>query len=308
MTPPAVKRTILALGLALSPLAAWSQVSIAVTIAPPPLPLYAQPPIPDDGYIWTPGYWAWDPNTGDYIWVPGTWVLPPAEGLLWTPGYWRFVDGGYLWHHGYWGHRVGYYGGINYGYGYIGSGYAGGRWERGHFRYNAAVNNIPSGRVHDVYRAPVPQRPSHAESFNGGPSHYRAAPTASERRFEGAQHREPTQEQSEHERRSFAAPEQRMGNNHGRPPTAATPRPGGFGDPQVEHVRQAPEPPMRQAPGMRVQPIRVNPGMARPEGNPGRPEGNPAGGRPQGQPGGHPAERPAERPGEHRGHPEGDRR
>ena len=66
---------------------------------------------------------------------------------------------------------MGYYGGINYGYGYTGSGYAGGRWDRGHFRYNTAVNNIPSGRVHDVYRAPVPQRPSHPESFNGGNSH-----------------------------------------------------------------------------------------------------------------------------------------
>jgi hypothetical protein len=301
MTTTAAQRSILVLGLALSPLAAWSQVSIAVTIAPPPLPLYAQPPIPDDGYIWTPGYWAWDPNTGDYIWVPGTWVLPPAEGLLWTPGYWGWVNGGYMWHRGYWGHHVGYYGGINYGYGYIGSGYVGGRWDRGHFRYNTAVNNVPSGRVHNVYRAPVPQRPSHPESFNGGPSHYRAAPTASERRFEAAPHREPTQEQSEHEHRSMAMPEQRMGNNHGRPPTAATPRPGGFGDPQVEHVRQAPEPHTRQAPEMHVQPVHANPGMARPEGNPG-------GGHPQGQPGGHPGERAGERPGEHRGHPEGDRR
>ena len=26
---------------------------------PPPLPVYEQPPPPGDGYIWTPGYWAW---------------------------------------------------------------------------------------------------------------------------------------------------------------------------------------------------------------------------------------------------------
>src|ERR1700757_5137843 len=103
MTTATVQRTILALGLVLSPLAAWSQVSVAVTIAPPPLPYYAQPPIPGDGYIWTPGYWAWDPNTGDYIWVPGTWVQPPGVGLLWTPGWWGWVNGGYIWHRGYWG-------------------------------------------------------------------------------------------------------------------------------------------------------------------------------------------------------------
>ena len=42
---------------------------------PPPLPDYQQPPAPGDGYIWTPGYWAWCPN--GYYWVPGAWVEPP---------------------------------------------------------------------------------------------------------------------------------------------------------------------------------------------------------------------------------------
>ena len=290
MTPTVFKRTSLAVGLALlAPLAAWSQVAVSVTIAPPPLPLYAQPPIPGDGYLWTPGYWAWDGATGDYIWVPGTWVMPPGAGMLWTPGYWGFTGGGYFWHRGYWGSQVGYYGGLNYGYGYTGSGYYGGRWDRGHFRYNTAVNNLPSGRVHDVYRSPVPQRPSHPESFNGGTSHWRTPPTASERRFEGAQHGNPTPEQMDHEHRAIGMPEQRMSNNHGMPPTAATPRPGGFGDAQVEHVRPPPQ--------MRAQPVRGGPGTARvensgggrPQGNPGmgRPEGNPGGGRPQGNGGGH---------------------
>lgn len=292
MTSIRFKRTALALGLALAtPLAAWSQVSLSVTIGPPPLPFYAQPPIPGDGYLWTPGYWAWDPASNDYIWVPGTWVMPPSAGLLWTPGYWAFLDGGYRWHRGYWGPHVGYYGGINYGYGYIGSGYAGGRWDRGHFRYNSAVNNIPQGRVHDVYRTPVPQRPAHPESFNGGKSPWHTPPTANERRFEGGQHPNWTQEQSQHEQRAIGMPEQRMGNNHGTPPTAATPRPGGFGDPQVEHVRQAPE--------MRVQPVRPGSGMrpegaaprgeqraeprGQPQGNAGqRPGGNERGGRPDG--------------------------
>ena len=279
MTRHLLKGTTLALGLALlAPLAAWSQVSLSVSIAPPMLPYYAQPAIPGDGYLWTPGYWAWDPGSGDYIWVPGTWVMPPSVGLLWTPGYWAFYDSGYRWHRGYWGSHVGYYGGINYGYGYIGNGYAGGRWDRGHFRYNSAVNNIPSGRVHDVYRTPVPQRPPHAESYMGGNSHWHTGPTASQRRFEGRQHPNPTPEQTDHEHRAIGMPEQRLGNNHGAPPTAATPRAGGFGDPQVEHVRPAPE--------MRPQPGRYGPGMARPEGRPergGAPRTEPRG-EPQGQP------------------------
>ncbi len=286
MTTPAFKRTTLALGIALmAPLAAWSQVALSVNIAPPPLPLYAQPPIPGDGYIWTPGYWAWDAASGDYVWVPGTWVEPPGIGLLWTPGYWAFGGGGYLWHRGYWGPHVGYYGGLNYGYGYTGSGYAGGRWDSGHFRYNTAVNNIPAGRVHNVYRAAVPQRPVHAESFNGGKSPYHVQPTASERRFEGATHNTPTQAQMEHETRAISMPEQRMGNNHGVPPTAATPRAGGFGDPQVEHVRAQPE--------MRAQPMRPGNDMhvqGAPRGEPGpRPGGGGGGG-----------ERGGGRPDEHR--------
>ena len=294
MTSIRFKRSALALGLALAtPLAAWSQVSLSVTIGPPPLPLYAQPPIPGDGYLWTPGYWAWDPASNDYIWVPGTWVMPPSAGLLWTPGYWAFLDGGYRWHRGYWGPHVGYYGGINYGYGYIGSGYAGGRWDRGRFRYNSAVNNIPQGRVRDVYRTPVPQRPAHPESFNGGKSPWHTPPTANERRFEGGQHPNWTQEQSQHEQRAIGMPEQRMGNNHGTPPTAATPRPGGFGDPQVEHVRQAPD--------MRAQPVRPGPGV-RPEG--AAPRGEPRA-EPRGQPQGNAAPRPGGG-GERAGRPDGD--
>jgi hypothetical protein len=43
---------------------------ISITIAPPALPVYVQPPIPEPGYLWTPGYWAYGPD--GYFWVPGT--------------------------------------------------------------------------------------------------------------------------------------------------------------------------------------------------------------------------------------------
>jgi len=66
--------------------------------APPPLPDYDQPPCPEDGYMWTPGYWAW--GGGGYYWVPGTWVQPPRVGVLWTPAYWGFVGGVYRFHAG----------------------------------------------------------------------------------------------------------------------------------------------------------------------------------------------------------------
>jgi hypothetical protein len=97
--------------------------------APPPLPEYDQPAAPDPNYLWTPGYWAWGP--AGYYWVAGGWVPPPYYGALWTPPYWGWYGGRYAFHHGYWGPHVGFYGGVNYGFGYIGIGYFGGFW-RGH--------------------------------------------------------------------------------------------------------------------------------------------------------------------------------
>ena len=88
-----------------------AQIVLSVAVAPPPLPVYDQPPIPGPGYIWTPGYWAWNEDIGEYYWVPGAWVLPPRVGLLWTPGYWGWSGGAYVWNAGYWGPTVGFYGG-----------------------------------------------------------------------------------------------------------------------------------------------------------------------------------------------------
>jgi len=62
-----------ALVLCLFPITTPAQVEISVTVAPPELPVYEQPPCPDDGLMWVPGYWAWDDESG-YYWVPGEWV------------------------------------------------------------------------------------------------------------------------------------------------------------------------------------------------------------------------------------------
>jgi len=114
-----------------------------VAQAPPAIPDYDQPPAPGDGYIWTPGYWAW---SGDgYEWVQGAWVAAPYTGALWTPGYWGYGYNGYFWNAGYWGPYVGYYGGINYGFGYFGIGFYGGYWGGGRFWYNRSYCNYRGG-------------------------------------------------------------------------------------------------------------------------------------------------------------------
>ncbi len=145
-----LRNLVFAAVLATTSARSFAGVVVAITVAPPPLRVYAQLPCPGDGYIWTPGHWAYGPN--GYYWVSGAWVLAPHAGYLFTPGYWSLVNGVYVWHHGYWGLHVGYYGGVNYGSGYTGFGFHGGYWRDGHFFYNRAVANVDERRIHHLYR------------------------------------------------------------------------------------------------------------------------------------------------------------
>ena len=154
-----------------APAPAVAQIAVGVTVgfAPPDLPVYEQPICPGDGYyLWTPGFWSWDDEIGDYYWVPGTWVLAPETGFFWTPGYWAWGGSGFIFNEGYWGPVVGFYGGVDYGYGYFGHGYEGGSWENGHFFYSQAVNNVNVTVVHNVYKTTINERNVTRVSYNGG--------------------------------------------------------------------------------------------------------------------------------------------
>jgi YXWGXW repeat-containing protein len=203
-------------------------VGVAVHIGPPALPVYEQPICPGPGYLWTPGYWAYGPD--GYYWVPGTWVIAPEVGFLWTPGYWGWGGGGYIWHAGYWGPHVGFYGGINYGFGYTGVGFVGGRWEHGAFAYNTAVMRVNTTVIHNTYvdRTVVRNVTVNRVSYNGGRGGIDARPSEREREFEHERHFAPTSTQREHEHSAGSNRELRASENHGRPPIAATARPGEF--------------------------------------------------------------------------------
>jgi hypothetical protein len=212
-----------------TPSAAHAQVAFGVSVnfAPPALPIYAQPAIPGPGYLWQPGYWAWDGDDGDYYWVPGAWVLAPQPGLLWTPAYWGWNDGAYLFHEGYWGPQVGFYGGIAYGFGYTGFGYAGGYWNNNHFFYNRAVNNISNVRITNVYNRTVVNNQGSRASFNG-PGGVAARPTAQQLAAARGPHVGPTSMQRQNARMAMAQPQFRASANHGVPPVAATAHAGSF--------------------------------------------------------------------------------
>ena len=228
------------LALALLCLSALSQgQAIIVSFAPPALPVYEQPLLPGEGYIWTPGYWAWDNEFDGYYWVPGTWVLPPQPGLFWTPPYWGWGGNGYAFYPGYWAPQVGYYGGINYGYGYFGRGYEGGRWDHDRWYYNRAVNNLGGENVHNVYITEVNERNVSRVSYNGGQGGIEARPTAAEERVMHDRHVGPVQAQNQQVQTARGDQQLRASVNQGRPPIAATPKPGEFKEHGVVPAKEA---------------------------------------------------------------------
>jgi len=78
---------------------ARTDVSIGVNIGPPAAPTVVAPalPAPQPGYVWAPGYWAWDGYR--YVWAEGRWMAP-RPGYVWVgPSWvrrgprWYFVEG-----------------------------------------------------------------------------------------------------------------------------------------------------------------------------------------------------------------------
>jgi YXWGXW repeat-containing protein len=75
---------------------AMAQISLDVIIGSPPPPVRVEVvPAPRPGYVWAPGYWAW--NGRQHVWYDGRWEAErpdqrfvPAHWVD-TPGGWRFV-------------------------------------------------------------------------------------------------------------------------------------------------------------------------------------------------------------------------
>jgi hypothetical protein len=219
------------LGAVALPGTASAQVAVefSVGFAPPPLPVYDQPICPGERYIWTPGYWAWDDDDQDYYWVPGTWVEAPEVGYLWTPGYWGWGGEAYVFHVGYWGPVVGFYGGIDYGWGYPGRGYYGGRWDGDRFYYNREVNHIDERVVRNVYNERVENNVNITRvSYNGPNGGVNVRPTPREETAARERHIPPVPVQNQHVQAARTNRELHASENRGKPPIAATARPAAF--------------------------------------------------------------------------------
>ncbi|MGD1098186.1 MAG: hypothetical protein ABSB35_40135 [Bryobacteraceae bacterium] len=150
--------------------------------------------------------------------------MAPEAGFLWTPGYSGWSSGGYFFNQSYWGASVGFYGGINYGFGYFGNGYEGGRWENGRFFYNTAVNRLDANSIHNVYNTRVNENVNRV-SYNGGEGGINARATSQEEDAARGRHVGPVAAQTQHAWSAHNNPQQRLSANHGAPPVTATPRP-----------------------------------------------------------------------------------
>jgi hypothetical protein len=154
---------------------------------------------------------------------------PPTVGMLWTPGYWGSGGGGYSWNVGYWGPTVGFDGGINYGYGYGGSGYQGGYWRNNQFSYNRSVNNVDTRNFHNTSEKSVNNgRAGNHVSYNGGTAGTTARPTTAQEAAAHERHTPETAARTGHQNAASGNHELLASVNHGRPPVAATSKSGEF--------------------------------------------------------------------------------
>ncbi len=224
-----------------------SGYTVRASEAPPPLPEYSQPPCPGDDYLWTPGYW--DYSDAGYYWVPGAWVMAPWVDALWTPPWWGYDDGVYILHAGYWGPHIGFYGGIDYGFGYTGRGYYGAYWRGGHVAYNSSVTRVNESNVHNVYTYPVAERHGNRASFNGGRGGIEARPTTAEMAVARDPRTAPVPQQVQHARQAASNRGQFAGRGRGAPAQLSVDRPiatsyrSPSARPPAEAMRRATQPP-----------------------------------------------------------------
>jgi len=219
---------LLALLISVVPASSFAGIFISVGFAPPVLPVYVQPVCPSPDLMWMPGYWHYGPD--GYFWVPGAWVPAPYSGALWTPGYWGFRGGQYIFNEGYWGAHIGFYGGVNYGFGYGGIGFAGGEWRGGHFAYNTAVINVNVNVIHSTYvDHAVVERGTVAgaghTAYSGGPGGVKHEPTPEETAASHEQHMPPTKFQQQHVETAKADKTAYAKNNGGHPTHTAAEKP-----------------------------------------------------------------------------------
>jgi hypothetical protein len=79
-----IRHVLLSLALAAGS-TAFAQVNLNIVVAPPE-PLHEMAPAMQPGFVWAPGYWAW--NFDRHIWVRGR-AMVQRTGYRWEPDHWE---------------------------------------------------------------------------------------------------------------------------------------------------------------------------------------------------------------------------
>ena len=94
--------------------------------------------------------------------------------------------------------------------------------------YNRYVNNVNITEIHNVYNTTVVYNNDNHVSYNGGNGGINERPTPQEEAAAHERHIRPVAAQTQHIQAARSNPQLRASANMGKPPVAATPRPGEF--------------------------------------------------------------------------------
>jgi len=155
--------------------------------------------------------------------VPGTWVLAPQWAICGHPDIGVGTMASMFGMLAIGAPHIGFYGGINYGFGYVGEGFEGGEWRGGSFFYNRSVTNVNITNVTNIYNKTVIVNNNTHVAFNGGQGGTAARPTARQEAFAHESHRGPVAAQLQHQR---AASQTRALSARGEPRPATGGRHG----------------------------------------------------------------------------------
>src|SRR5487761_1838247 len=117
--------------------------------------------------------------------------------------------------------------------------YEGGYWRGDHFFYNRSVNRIDINIIHDTYNRRIVERNFSRVSYTGGRGGIDARPTRRDEMAARERHINPTREQIQHRDYARGNRAQWASQNHGRPGSAATRRPGQFNGRGVVRANRA---------------------------------------------------------------------
>jgi hypothetical protein len=90
--------SLLAASAAIGSQLAAARVDVDVVIAPPAA-RYEAVPAPRHGYVWAPGYWAW--NGRKHEWRSGRW-MKERHGEHWVAQNWEHRGDRWYFHDGHW--------------------------------------------------------------------------------------------------------------------------------------------------------------------------------------------------------------